>query len=152
MPIKRGINVIRELVEPLDADVIKVPNPITNSFIREKVNELVFIYAYDLVKRGAQGQCVVAHGEPNCFPVYTTRNGCKSSGYFQDSMIDEIKHVNMEQISLIVESANGRPIIPFPKIGRGHSRMFEFAPKSYEWLMKVINEIAYPKIKRIYAR
>lgn len=129
---------------------IIVPNPITNAFICSH-RDYIFVYGYDLMGKGALGQCVVAKDEINCFPVYTTRNGCKSSGFFQDSMIEEIKKRNIEAIAKILDaSGNKLPIIPFPKIGRGHSRMFEFAKESYKWLMNELNAIAYPKIDRVY--
>lgn len=128
---------------------IVIPCPITQSFIRAHP-EWIFVYGMDVAGNGALGQVVVCAGELNCFPVYTRWKGCKSNGYFQDSQIAQIQDANNLLISLISTLSLNKVIIPFPKIGRGASRMFELAPISYKWLMAELDEIKYKNIHYTY--
>jgi hypothetical protein len=45
--------------------------------------------------------------------------------------------------------ANFKPIIPFPRMGCGRSRMKEFAPNHWAWMMSEIDRIKYPNIEYV---
>lgn len=131
---------------------IVIPHRIKNSFIREHQN-YIFIYGYDVAEKGALGQVVECVGEPNCLPVWTRWKGCKSSGYFQDSQFSEIKNgidICIDGIKILANTKPNMPIIPFPKIGEGASRMKELAPKCFKYLTERLNLIKYPNIKIDY--
>lgn len=121
--------------------MILVPRYISRKFIQSHP-EWIFLYGSDEAERGAFGQMWEAYDEPNTIPIYTCVKMCRSSGYYQDSMADRIRKVNTNQIQKALQT--GKPIIPFPKIGEGYSRMKEFAPRTFSWLRKEIDKIQAP--------
>lgn len=93
------------------------------------------------------GQAAIAldkRCKDKCFRVCVRWKQCRSSGYFNDNALDEIK----EEIDACIKRIprDGKPIIPFPKIGEGNSQMKWYAPKSYDYLMSEINKIKYQNI------
>lgn len=107
-------------------------------------HELNFVYALDLKGKGGLGQCWEAFGEPNCFPVPTLVGACCNKEFFYDIMYNTY----VPQIEkAIARIPTDKPIIPFPKIGLGCSRMREFAPKMYAHLISLIEKIQYQNIK-----
>ena len=124
-----------------------IPLPIKESFIKQH-QELIFVYAYDVARKGALGQCVVAIGNSNCYPVSTMWKSCKSSGYFQDGQDDLIEAHWRDEIGSIIK--DGRLIILFPKIGMGNSRMQDFAPKLLKKLQSELNKIKWKEYEYGY--
>ena len=117
--------------------MIKIPRHITRTFI-QKHPELTFVYSQDVARKGAFGQAAHCVSEPNCYPVSTCWKMCRSSAYFQDSQACEI----LRQLTLDLKNVpRDKPIILFPKIGEGFSRMKEFAPNMYQWLMNQLDTI-----------
>lgn len=134
-----------------DEPIITIPVPITTAFIRNHI-EYTFLYGYDVQGKGAFGQAVAAHGEPNCFPIYTCWKMCKTSAYFSDGQMADILKINGISLANACRHSlsHGSVVIPFPKIGRGYSRMSEFAPQTYRILMERIKDIQHPHINYIY--
>lgn len=123
--------------------IIYVPRYITNSFIREHP-EYNFLYSFDYHRKSAMGQATIAHGETNCYPIPVLIKYCSNPVYFQD--FEEARKMIQEFLNDI---PTDKPIIPFPKIGLGHSRLKEFSLKTYLWLHSEIDKIAYPNIKYV---
>lgn len=129
--------------------MIEVPYRITRAYVQQHP-ELFFVYGIDKAEQGTFGQCWDLHGEPNTGPVYTCWKMCKNNRYFSDTQLEEIKQINVLATSAILKKAMDNPIVVLPKIGRGGSRMFEFAPKAYEWLMKRLDIIQSKDVKIKY--
>lgn len=123
--------------------IIYVPLRITNLFICEH-REYNFLYSFDYHKKSAMGQCIVAHGESNTYPIPVLIKFCASPVYFQN--FEEAKKMMQEFLDVIPLD---KPMIPFPKIGLGFSRLKEFSLKSYLWLHQELDKIKYPNIKWI---
>ncbi len=117
---------------------IIVPLHISREFIQTH-RQWNFIYSADYLLRGALGQMWAAHNEPNTFPVPTLYKYCSNPVFFQD---------HLEQEEMINEFLNkipkDKPLIVFPKIGLGHSRMKEFSPRLFTGLHRSLKEIEYP--------
>lgn len=90
-----------------------------------------------------QGQCGVAEGLQNAFPLPVRWSQCKSSGYFNDNQMDEIIEALDYWLMMVPRD---KPIIPFRKIGHGSSRMFEFSPKCWFYMHKEIDKVKYGNI------
>lgn len=123
--------------------VIYVPRYITNEFIRSNP-QYTFLYSFDYHRKSAFGQCVTAHGESNCYPIPVLIKYCANPVYFQD--FEEAKRMITEFLDVIPRD---KPIIPFPHIGEGHSRLKEFSYKTFLWLHSEIDKIKYPNIKYV---
>jgi len=125
---------------------IIVPRFITRKFIQLHP-EWIFLYGHDLAGKGTFGQAWEAHNEPNTYPIPTCYKMCKNSMYFQDSQYEEITGY---LIFAFVHLPKDKPIIPFPKIGEGYSRMKELAPKCFKYMKQELDKIKYPNIKIDY--
>ena len=126
---------------------IIIPVFITRKFIQEH-RDYIFLFGHDVQGKGCFGQSWESFGEPNSFPIPTCWKMCRNSMYFSDTQYDEVKKLIDEAISRIPKEKS--PIIPFPKIGMGHSRMMEFSPKTFSYMRKEIDEIKYLNIKINY--
>lgn len=94
------------------------------------------------------GPAGICQGLHNCFGVPVRWSLCKSSGYFQDSQREEI----IKQIDKAIAAIpRDKPVIAFPKIGNGNSRMYTFAPIAYAHLKKQIEAIE-TKVARDYTQ
>lgn len=129
--------------------MIIVPYRVYRKYVKEHP-ELFFVYGHDFYNHGFFGQAFDLHGESNTHFVCTCWKMCKTSGFFSDSDLDRINQINDINIALIKAIADGRPIIVLNKIGRGYSRMFEFAPKAYKYLMSKLEEIKHKDVKWNY--
>ena len=125
------------------SEPIVIPCHISNTFIREHP-QWIFVFGQDHQEKGMFGQAGVAYGEPNCYMVPTCRKMCKSNRYWSDAEFDEVAVYIDEAIRRIPQ--DGRPIIPFPKIGMGASQMNFLAPKLFAYLTKKLDSIKYPNI------
>lgn len=123
---------------------IVVPHRITRTYIQRN-RHLRFIYSFDVAGKSALGQAAFAHNEPNTSPVNVMYKFCANPVYFQDN--DECKSHIYDSINHIPLDL---PIIPFPKIGLGHSRLKEFAPECYDLVHRLLSEIKWPNIKIDY--
>lgn len=122
--------------------MLEIPYPVTRPYVVHH-RELYFIYGHDVARHGTFGQAWDLHGEPNTHSVYTCHKMCKTSAYFSDGDLHNINGLTDAEISDIETESFGRPIIVLPKIGRGYSRMFEFSPKAYAYLIEQLNKIKY---------
>ena len=102
--------------------MIQIPNRITREFIQAHP-ELTFVFSCDVHKKSFFGQSYHAFGESNAYPVPVMWKACKSSGFFQNSQYSEIIKSIDEHLEKIPRD---KPIIVFPKIGKGHSRMYVY--------------------------
>jgi hypothetical protein len=120
----------------------KIPHRISRHYIASN-QQWIFVYSHDLAERGMLGQAFFAFAEPNTKPIYTCRKLCPSAlnRYFQDACIDEFVEITEKAIVNIQEP--NKPIIPFPKIGEGCSRLQEYAPKCFSYLRKRLDEIKW---------
>jgi hypothetical protein len=122
---------------------IKIPRHISETFITNHC-DYTFIYSFDYHRKSALGQCVYAHGKDNCYPVPVLIKFCANPTYFQD--FEEAKKMIQEFLDVIPRT---KPVIPFPKIGEGHSRLKEFSLKTYMWLHSQLDKIKYPNIRYV---
>jgi hypothetical protein len=118
--------------------MIIIPAYISREFI-EAHPEWNFVYPTNFWQTQRVGPALICTGLPNCFGVPVRWTLCKSSGYFQDAQFDQLK----TQIDLdIAEIPRDKPIVLFPKIGCGNSRMHILAPKTYLYLHEELDKIA----------
>lgn len=90
-----------------------------------------------------------AHGEPNAFPVPTCNRVCpgKPDKYFRDGNFN----MHKQQIdSYISRIPTDKPIILFPKIGEGCSKMKDVSPQLFSYLRNCLDKIKHPNIKIDY--
>jgi len=130
-------------------DKIIIPVRISHTFILSHP-EWIFLYGQDYADKGCLGQAWAASKEPNTYPVPTMLKVCASSTdrLFMDADIVNVKRMIDEKLALV--PTNKGPIIPFPKLGCGHSQMKFVAPKCYAYLQEAISKIAYPNIEIDY--
>ena len=123
--------------------MILLPHHISRTFIQQH-RELIFIYSQDYHAKGCFGQAWSGHGEPNAFPVPVLLKVCLSQTdrWFSDRQFDEHKKLIDEKIAAIPR--DGRAIVMFRSIGKGHSEMHLRAPKLYKYLMDELNAICSP--------
>lgn len=103
--------------------------------------ELVFVHSRCFWPTIFVGPSEVCRGLNNCYGVPVRWKLCKSSGLFQDSQLGAITTAIEEAVAAI---PTDRPVILFPKIGNGDSRMSTLAPKAWAYLMSKLNAIKYP--------
>lgn len=117
--------------------MITIPARLTREFIIQHP-EWTFVHSKCYWPGQCVGPCEICQGLDNCFGVVVRWKLCKSSGYFSDNQRDII----MAEIDRnIAEIPRDKPIVLFPKIGCGQSRMIVFAPKCYVYLHKKLDEI-----------
>lgn len=127
---------------------LQVPQHISRTFIQQHP-AWIFVYSYDVVGKGFFGQCNAAHGEENAYPVPTIYKWCPSAKIlFQDSRRDEQWQYIRAALDKIPR--DGRPIIPFRRIGLGCSRMQEFAPRMWQDLQTELKAISYSPIEWLW--
>ena len=129
--------------------VISVPRRITNKFIVEH-KDYSFVYGYDYELKGALGQCVVAHGEQNCWHLSTMRKMCKSSRYWEDCEYKLVVDIMFNELMNAKLFAGNNPIIFFPKIGDGCAQLAFRAPRIFNWMKEQIKNLQYPNIEWTY--
>jgi hypothetical protein len=131
-------------------EVILLPYRITRRFIQSHP-EWIFLYGCDYANKSFFGQSYSAFNEPNAFPIPTLLKVCNSSSdkRWRDSDFEDVKKKIDERISNVPR--DGRPIIPFPKIGMGDSDMFKCAPALFNYMQEEIKKIAYPFIEIDYS-
>lgn len=126
---------------------IEIPAKLTRKFIQEHPF-LTFVHSHNAWENVWTGPASICKGLSNCYGVPVRWRLCKSSGYFQDAQISLIKDFIDKAIAKI---PRGDPIILFPKIGNGDSRMHILAPLSYKYLHAELDKIKTPDVKYIYA-
>jgi len=120
--------------------ILKVPYRISRAYIQEHP-DWIFVYATDVVGRGAEGHEWQCKGEPNAFGIPTVYKLCPSSSvFFQDSRREEQWQYIINAFEKIPRDKG--PIIPFRRIGMGCSRMQEFAPKMFAELQRLLKYIS----------
>lgn len=104
----------------------------------------IFVYSQDYANKGCFGQAWSAFGEPNAFSVPVLLKVCLSQTdrWFNDNQYEDFKKLIDEKILLIPR--DGRPILPFRSIGKGHSEMHLRAPKLHKYLMDELALICTP--------
>lgn len=122
---------------------ILIPRRITRDFILSNKN-LTFLIGCSVHNEPFRGAALECKGLENCFGIPVRWSMCKSSGYFNDGHIRDIM-IEVEVAFSKVPTNN--PIIPFPKIGMGASRMNEFAPKVFIKIRNALSLNSYPNIK-----
>lgn len=127
----------------METECIRIPRRIYREFIIEH-RELTFIYGYDYQRKGFGGQSYSSHGEPNSYAVSTMRKLCRNTRYWTDGEFDFVKGILDEELAAIPRL---NPIILYPKIGRGCSRMFEIAPRLYQYMISELDKIRYHNIQ-----
>lgn len=129
--------------------LIVVPRWLTRPFIRSKIHELSFVYSDAYHNNSYLGQCSAAKGSVNCYVVYTLWKPCSNqppSNFFRDEEFEEFTKDIID--SCIKRIPKKLPVILFPKIGEGRSRLKERAPRTYNYLMEELQKIEYPNYRR----
>lgn len=122
--------------------MIVIPARLTREFV-EKHPEWNFVYSTNYWHTQRVGPAKVCAGLANCFGVPVRWTLCKSSGYFQDSQFDQLRIQIDNDVAAIPRD---KPIILFPRIGSGHSRMHMLAPKTFDYLQLQLRLIAAPVV------
>jgi hypothetical protein len=117
--------------------MIVVPYRISREYIISHP-ELVFVHSRCFWPNIWVGPSLICKGLDNCYGVPVRWKLCKSSGYFQDSQQESIEAALKEAIAQIPTTC---PVILFPKIGNGDSRMNIFAPRCWAYMMQQLNAI-----------
>lgn len=123
---------------------VTIPKFITREFIRQH-KELTFVYGDTLYHDGYGKQANIARGEPNAYPIPTKKWRCAndSTSFFSDAQFELFNKVKIDEA--ISRIPRDKPIIVFPKIGEGWSKMPEKCPKTYAYLMQQLKNYANPK-------
>ncbi len=132
--------------------IIKIPSHISRTFVQQH-EELIFVYGYDLRGLGIMGQAWALHGEPNAYGVPTLERYCPSQKvFFDDSLFTHYANHMDDAVDKIAQVAfiTKRPVIVCPKIGMGCSRLYEIAPKLYDYMTKRLNLIKHQNIEWNY--
>ena len=131
-----------QLIPQQNSNLIRIPIRITRSFVVNH-HELIFLYAHDFLRKGCFGQAWSLHGEPNTYPIFTMYKYCANPVYFSDS---DYWFIEVNKTFELLPKDKG-PIIPCRKIGKGCSRMQEFAPKLLTHIQNKLAEIAHKDIE-----
>lgn len=124
---------------------IVVPSKILTSFIRAHP-DWIFLYSDAFFNKGGLGQSIYCHGEPNAIRIPTCYKYCSNPIYYDDRIEDYWNQVRSSFDNIPLDTV----VIPFPKMGLGHSRMKEFAPRLFEFMQSEIKRVSYPNIKWNY--
>lgn len=107
--------------------------------VREKPNYL-FIFGDNLFGRGKGGQAII-RDEPNAYGIPTKKRPDYSPESF---MTDEELEENKQHIMKAIDDMpiNQYDVIVFPEdgLGTGLARLPELAPKTFEFLVNILNE------------
>lgn len=117
-----------------------IPYRLTREYISQHP-ELIFVHSRCYWPNIWVGPSLICRGLDNCYGVPVRWKLCKSSGYFQDSQLGAITSALEAAISQI---PTDRPVVLFPKIGNGDSRMHILAPKAWAYMMERLNAIKSP--------
>lgn len=128
--------------------MILIPYRLTREYIKQHP-ELIFIHSCCWWPNSEVGPALVCKGLSNCYGVPVRWKLCKSSGYFSDQQQSEIYRIIDESLAKIPCT---NPVILFPKIGNGDSRMHKFAPKCWQYMMDKLNAIKSLDYKYDYAK
>lgn len=122
--------------------MIKIPYRISREFIQAHP-ELIFVYGSDLAGCSRLGQAGQCYGEPNTFSIPTKIKLCRSSSesFVTDTKFDTwFKDEIDKKFNLI--TGDGRPIIPFRKIGEGCAELPIRAPRALAYIQSRLLEIS----------
>lgn len=126
-------------------EITTIPYYITREYIQAHP-DWNFIHSTNFWNNQTVGPAAICAGLDNCYGVPVRWRLCKSSGYFQDAQREEI----IKQIDKMIDVIPlDKPLIPFPKLGNGDSRMYVFAPIAYAHLKKRLDAITM-KVARDY--
>lgn len=123
-----------------------IPRRIDRVYITAHPNYL-FVYSSAENVPYYMGQASEGEGNNNAYPVPVRFSLCRSSGYWSDNSFSDHKETVDYWLKDIPK--DGRPIIPFPMIGNGASRLKEFAPRLHAYIHSEIKKIAYPYIEYV---
>lgn len=129
-----------------DTPTIFVPRRISRDYIRSNPT-YTFIYSTAENVPYYFGQAEIATGLVNAYGVPVRFSLCRSSGYYNDNSFEDTRET-IDQWLRDVPLDKG-PIIPFPMIGNGASRLKEFAPRLHAYIHSEIKKIAYPHIEYV---
>lgn len=127
--------------------MVTIPFRIKREFIQLHP-EYNFVFPHNFWENTWVGPSAECKDLSNCFGVPVRWKLCKSSGYFSDTQETAIMKKIDEMIARI---PSDKPVILFPKIGNGDSRMHIFAPKCYKYLHDKLAAIAHPVKYDYYA-
>ena len=122
---------------------IVLPRRLDKLFIQLAPADWVFLYSSSVHNEKLAGQASVCIGEPNCYRIPVRWSQCRSSGYMSDN---QMRDIMIELEVAISKVPSGVIVIPFPRIGCGASRFLEFAPKCWNAMNQLIDEIKYKNI------
>ncbi len=121
---------------------IYIPNPIYRPFIAANQEKYTFLYSAPVSLLKSYGQIAEAL-DSCCFPIPVRYSTCTTHGYFSDNaMEDAIGYID----TWMKDIPKDKPIIPFPNIGRGGSRLSELAPKVFKYIQERLDAIKYGNI------
>lgn len=126
----------------MEESMLHIPRRIYREYITAH-RELTFVYGQDYERKGTFGQAWSAAGEPNTYPISTCRKMCRNSRYWTDGEFNNVCSIISSDIANVPLN---KPIIIFPKIGEGGSRMKELAPRLYQYMISELKKIQYKNI------
>lgn len=124
---------------------IYIPTFITRSFIKKHENDYIFLYSCCANVEKTTGQA----GEvldSNCWGIRIRWSMCKSNGFFQGYDIVAAKMIQDDLDYARYVADNKKPIIPFPNMGEGGSKLSSCAPELFKILKEGLESIRYGNI------
>jgi len=113
---------------------------VTREFIRSH-KKWLFVFGDNLIKRGYGGQAKACRGEPNTLGIPTKRYPTwAKDAFFTDNDYDEVKPI-IQAIINSVKKGDWEKIVILPYIGEGRAQLPTRAPRIYEYVVKVLEEL-----------
>lgn len=107
--------------------------------VREKPDYL-FIFGDNLFGRGKGGQAII-RDEPNAYGIPTKkRPDYNPESFMTDEELEENKQHIMKAIDNMPISQYEAIVFPEDGLGTGLARLPELAPKTFEFLVNILNE------------
>lgn len=127
--------------------MLQVPYKLTREYILSHP-EINFVHSRCYWPAFCAGPCELCKGLNNCYGIPVRWKYCKSSGYFSDSQRESIIPAIDKAIEAI--PCGDKPIVLFPKIGNGNSRMHIIAPICWQYMMDKLNAIKSQDYTYVY--
>lgn len=121
---------------------IYIPRKLTKDYVILNTN-YNFIYGSSVHHEKYFGNAAICQRLCNTYAIPVRWSYCRADGWFYDS---NYLNASIEIEVAIDKIPKDKPIIPFPKIGEGASRLRYGSPKLYAFLMEKLNEIKYGNI------
>lgn len=101
--------------------------------------EVFYVFGDNVERIGTGGQAKEMRGEPNAIGVATKwRSGMTAFDFFYDDEFYRTQHIIDKDFEPVVKALERGAIVvlPLDGIGTGYSRLPEYAPQTYSYILK----------------